>query len=254
MVDCAADRAFWDYYEALKSVNVDAVKSLLRLLAGVRGGGGNVLTATPSFHFLSSGAVSLDKGSEPDPDGADGYVASKWAAETFLQRASQCLNGAVQINIHRPLPLRDDQVTHAEQQTTTDSNTAAATETILRTLLSLTHALRIRPEFGSVASGYLDLAPITDVASTIVSNILANDDVSAEQSTDGVRFFSHKGQVRVHLEELARVMDADEGLTALRPVNALDWFGEIKKAGFDYFITSHHLVMRHGGEEISSRR
>lgn len=206
MVNCAADRPFWDHYEAMKAVNVGAVKALLGLLVGVRGGGngsGNVSTAMPSFHFISSGAISssLDERPRQDPDGADRYIASKWAAETFLQRASQCLNGAVKINIHRPLPSRDGPDTYKEQHTATDSRTTAATESVLRTLLSLTHALRIRPDFGSIAGGYLDLAPITNVATALASSILANEHVSAIELTGGVRFFSHRGHVRLHLEQ-----------------------------------------------------
>lgn len=90
---------------------------------------------------------------------------------------------AVKINIHPPLPSRDGPVAYKEQHTAIGSMTTAATEIILPKRLSLTHALRIRPEFGSVASGDLDLSPVSDVATAIASSILADEGVSAEEGT-----------------------------------------------------------------------
>jgi hybrid polyketide synthase/nonribosomal peptide synthetase ACE1 len=113
--------------------------------------------------------------------------------------------------------------------------------------------LGIKPEFGSVESGYLDLTPVGEVVRGIVSRIVADEGDDRGTNTS-VQLIPHRGSIRVRLEELAEAMQTTDGLSRLRPMNALDWFGEIKKAGFGHFITSHHLVMRHRGAEVVSRR
>ncbi|OIW26267.1 putative equisetin synthetase [Coniochaeta ligniaria NRRL 30616] len=268
VINCAANRAFWDHYETLKSVNVDAVKDLLRLAAARSAAAAGGQT-TPSFHHISSGAVlEYGAGSDDTPatDGADGYVASKWAAERFLQKAGQHLNGAVNIVVHRPLPVPFAIDSASNCNTDVENNTTAGTDAMTVevgcTLVSLSRALGIRPEFGAVGGGYLDLKPVGEVVEDIVAGVLMSNDARGigEQDTASaaVQVLPQRASIRAKLEDLAQILErgmAGEGeMDKLRPVNALEWFSEIKKAGFNYFITSQRLVMYNEGVEVVSRR
>jgi hypothetical protein len=46
----------------------------------------------------------------------------------------------------------------------------------------------------------------------------------------------------------------DAELEALPSINSLDWYGEVKKAGFDTFFMLQELVMRDDGKGLVSRR
>ncbi|RFN48899.1 putative polyketide synthase [Fusarium flagelliforme] len=70
IIHCAANRSFWDRYEALKADNLDSTKELVKFV--VSSG-----RAIP-LHFLSSGAVAkYNSGLTPPADGGDGYQSEE---------------------------------------------------------------------------------------------------------------------------------------------------------------------------------
>jgi hybrid polyketide synthase/nonribosomal peptide synthetase ACE1 len=82
---CAANRAFWVGFESLHNGDFNAVKDLATLC----------VADDASLHCMSSGAVN----SVPPVDRGDGYVASKWAAESCLYKAA---NLGLTRQIHHP--------------------------------------------------------------------------------------------------------------------------------------------------------
>lgn len=226
VINCAAIRSFWDNYDALRPVNVDAVKELARFC----------IPNNAAFHMLSSGAVQVYEGTEPETDGSDGYVASKWAAETFLQNANKSLG--LQIHLHRPLPTPSSE---------TGKSAIVSPQAIRRDLLRIVRTLGKRPDFTKV-SGHLDVAPVSEVVDRVVAS------VESTRPNDGVEVIRHDAKLRVHIQDFANEVEQDAELRKLPVMNPLYWFRDAKLAGFGYFILSQQLIMSGENGELVTRR
>lgn len=222
VINCAANRSFWDSYKVLQPVNVGGVKELTKLS----------LANNAKLHVLSSGAVSTYQDIPPPTDGSDGYIASKWAAERFLKNAALMLG--LQVKIHRPAP--------------TNSPTVDASQA-LTSLINLMRSLGTRPDFATVG-GYVDLAPISNVAESILASVITSDSTEGA----GVDVVIHEGSMRVYTRDLAAHIESDVELNKLSAKSALEWFGDAKKAGFEFLITSQELTMQHEHGALLSRR
>ena len=227
VVNCAANRSFWDGYETLRPVNVNAVKELARLC----------LVNNASFHMLSSGAVQIYNGAAPPADGSDGYVASKWAAETFLRKTAMSLG--LQVYLHRPLPTPPGRSGNASN---------VSPQAVLKELLHIVRTLGKRPDF-SVVSGYLDVAPVNEVIDDMVASI-----ASAGQEIGSVEVIAHTARLRVRVKDFADHVERDSGLKVLPAMSPLYWFRDAKMVGFGHFILSQHLVMSSKDGEFVARR
>ncbi|KAH8162417.1 hypothetical protein CIB48_g5830 [Xylaria polymorpha] len=225
VVNCAADRSFWDGYEALRSVNFDAAKELSNLC----------VPNGASLHFVSSGAVQIYEDSAPPTDGSDGYVATKWAAEKFLHKAASSLG--LQVHIHRPVSLENNSEAPVSE---------VSAKEIQKELGIILLKLGKRPDFSTI-SGYIDVAPVDGVVDNMVMSMITGG------STD-VKITEHKGVVRLHIKDFADYIEMDSQLKELPSMNPLHWFADAKKAKFSQLITSQHLVMHSQGSEVVTRR
>ncbi|KAI0102477.1 putative equisetin synthetase [Nemania sp. FL0031] len=226
VINCAANRSFWDGFEALRPVNFDAVKELAELC----------IPNGASLHFVSSGAVHIYDDSSPPADGSDGYVASKWAAEKFLHKAASSIG--LQVHIHRPLSVANDNKASIRN--------VSIKEEIQEELGLILRKLGKRPDFSAV-SGYVDVTPMDGVVGNIVASMITEQD-------KGVKITEHKGRVRLHIKDFADYIDRDSELKALPSMNPLFWFADAKKAEFAQLITSQHLVMHNKEGELVTRR
>ncbi|KAF2471756.1 putative equisetin synthetase [Lindgomyces ingoldianus] len=227
VINCAANRSFWDGYEAMRPVNFNAVKELTRLC----------LSNNASFHMLSSGAVEIYDDAAPPTDGSDGYVASKWAAEAFLRKAAT--NLSLPVYLHRPLPTPANG---------SGKPSTVSSQAILKELLKITRALGKRPDF-TVVSGHLDMAPVADVADDMVASM-----AGAVEQSGSVEVIAHNARLRVHVKDFADHVENDRDLKALPAMNPLFWFRDAKLAGFGHFILSQYLVMGTEDGELVARR
>ncbi|KAL1875163.1 putative Hybrid PKS-NRPS biosynthetic cluster [Diaporthe australafricana] len=233
IINCAANRSFWDGYESLRQVNLEAVKELARLCLANGVGGARPL----ALHQLSSGAVRVyDDGEDsdgsttkvqPPTDGTDGYVSSKWAAERFLQNLAASASPAgldLQLYLHRPTSL--------PSPTTDSPSSSAIAQDALQELLRITRALGSRPDFTAV-DGHVDVAPVADVVGDLVASIVGAAASGASSTGDqaAVRVLEHGARVRVYVETLAEAIASDPELAALPVMNPLYWFRDIKLAG-----------------------
>ncbi|EMT72749.1 Lovastatin nonaketide synthase [Fusarium odoratissimum] len=227
IIHCAANRSFWDRYEVLRPDNVDSVKELAKLAAASG-------RSTP-LHFLSSGAVKMydGDGATPPTDGSDGYVATKWASETFLQNAAGSIG--LPIYTHRP-------TVSSTSQTKTDQ------ASIINELISIVKSLGVRPSFEGV-TGSVDVLPIGDIVMAIQDSVL-----SSSAGGEGYNIVQHEAHQRAFVEDFAAVVRSDDTLNKLPSISILDWFGKAKKAGFSYFLASQDLVMGSGEGHLVSRR
>ncbi|EAW07624.1 putative equisetin synthetase [Aspergillus clavatus NRRL 1] len=225
IVNCAANRSFWDGYDTLRTVNFDAVKELVTL--SVRAGGA-------PLHTVSSGAVDVYGDNKPPVEGSDGYVASKWSTERFLANAWKELG--TRVFIHRPVASSME-----------EKNSEGDKEAIQNDLSQILRILGKRPDFAAV-SGYVDVTPVKIVVDDMAKSILTG------RGNDGVCVTEHKGRLRLHIQDFAHHIEKDDQLKALPTMNPLFWFADAKKAGFAQLITAHSLVMSDGKEEVVSRR
>ncbi|RYC91645.1 Nonribosomal peptide synthetase 14 [Fusarium oxysporum f. sp. narcissi] len=227
IIHSAANRSFWDRYEVLRPDNVDSVKELVRFAAS---SGRSI-----PLHFLSSGAVKTYDGDglTPPTDGSDGYVATKWASETFLRNATGSID--LPVYTHRPT-------------VSSTSQTKADQASIINELISIVKSLGVRPSFEGV-TGSVDVLPIGDIVMAIQDSVL-----SSSAGGEGYNIVQHEAHQRAFVEDFASVVRADDTLNKLPSISILDWFGKAKKAGFSYFLASQDLVMGSGEGHLVSRR
>lgn len=234
IVHCAANRSFWDTYQALRPDNLDSVKMLTLLAATSE-------YAVP-LHVISSGAVSTYEGAgnTPPRDGSDGYVASKWAAEVFLRGVAATSH--MPIYTHRPGPIR------------TEARSETDPLAVVGELMMLAGKLSLRPDFEGV-KGSVDIAPTGRIVGAIRKAVAKSTSAAEEgRGDEAIHVLNHEATLRVFVEEFAAHLQKDEVLCNLPSVPILEWFGLAKKAGFSYLITAQELVMGAGDRELRSRR
>lgn len=247
VVHCAANRSFFDSYQALRTVNTAAVKDIARL----------ALIAGAALHVVSSGAAATKYAStKPPTDGSDGYLASKWAAEALLRNIASATG--LRVHIHSPSP-----VVAPPAGADVDSKSAPEEEAQIagaaQHMLGIARALGTRPEFSTVR-GYVDLIPVEGMVGEMMPSITATAapyGVAADgsETAGALDVLEHRGRVRVHVKDFASAVEADEELRMLPTRDLLQWFGEAKRAaGFSYFMASHRLVMGSGVDRVVSSR
>ncbi|PVI02593.1 putative equisetin synthetase [Periconia macrospinosa] len=216
IMHCAANRSFWDDFQALRKVNFDAVKDLTRLC----------VANDATLHFISSGSVHIYGDAAPPSDGSDGYIASKWAAERFLHNAARC---GLKAQIHRPLSV------------VTEGQTSESIKKIRGIQSELTRIiadLKKRPDFSAV-SGFVDVAPVHDISASIAASMR----VPTNSFNTFATIAEHKAHVRLSIATFAEQIQANSELLDLEPMNPLLWFAEAKKAGFKWLILAMELIM-----------
>jgi hybrid polyketide synthase / nonribosomal peptide synthetase ACE1 len=135
-----ADVSFLKTYSSLRAPNLSSTKELVKL----------ALPRHIPFHFISTGTVGkLNKTDSlapeslanffPDPSFADGYAASKWASEVFLEKGNRQFG--LPTFIHRPSSITGDQAGETD---------------IVSNVLKFASIIKTLPD-SSQWSGYVDL-------------------------------------------------------------------------------------------------
>ena len=250
-----ANRAFWDYYDNLRGPNVNSTKTLVDLAASRR---------TP-IHFISSGGVQLFRDSveaglypnesvaafPPPLDGSNGYLASKWASEVYLEKAAKEL--IIPVFIHRFVPV------------TADNQNAPPIE-LLEELKGLALHLKALPS-PSGWVGTFDLSPANDLATELASKALDSlaqreDELIKEVAAPLPSFVHHVSKVKLSMESVGQYMEkfqeVNEGGEAVDEVferlPPLQWAGKAKKEGLSWHFTSTDFVSMGGVEGVGLRR
>ncbi|KAF7169928.1 hypothetical protein CNMCM5623_002479 [Aspergillus felis] len=201
-----ADVSFLKSYQSLKPANVEATKELVRLSIPYR----------LSFHYISTASVTHLTGQEnfdqssvsgfvPSLD--DGYVASKWASERYLEKVShQC---GLPIWIHRPSSITGD----------------GAPETdMMANLLRYSRALRAIPQTEGW-TGWLDFVSADRVAMRIA------DEVYEDYSWPGtVKYLYESGDREIPLSDLKGVLEREKGET-FEVVPLSEWVSRAEEQG-----------------------
>ncbi|RYP45085.1 hypothetical protein DL768_008516 [Monosporascus sp. mg162] len=188
------------------------------------------------LQYISSARVILFKpgsyasapasmASHPPPtDGSQGFTASKWASERFLEQVSD--RAGLPITIHRHCSIIGATAPHDD----------AMNSVIRYSLLS-----RTVPELPN-AYGYFDFEDVGKVAASIAA--------SAVDQSQGLQFRHHSSNVKVSFSQLAQRMEFLYG-GEFKAVSMDDWLESASKLGVEDLIVSYLRANVAGGDHLS---
>jgi hybrid polyketide synthase/nonribosomal peptide synthetase ACE1 len=228
IIHCGAKRSFWDNYEQLRDTNVGSTKQLVEIA---------MLRKIP-IHFISSGGVlQLDDGpnrteepgrvrSQPPIDGSNGYVASKWAGETYLQSAAAVLG--IPVSIYRFTPSPSVIRTHPS---------------VLEELVKFSRMANSLPDPAGWA-GNFDLVKAEGIIQRICKSVLGE--------ATGVTYVHLESEIKMDATATVEHLYTNLGNELKDKLPALEWVGKIKRLGFEYIWASQNIsVGRDEGERLS---
>ncbi|PKX89257.1 uncharacterized protein P174DRAFT_507588 [Aspergillus novofumigatus IBT 16806] len=219
-------------YSSLRTANLGST----RFMAGL------ALSHSIPIHFISSNRVTLLTGntslppvsvssSPPNPDGSEGFTASKWACERLLESAA-ALEPGLPVTIHRPCAVIGDE---------------APNEDALNALLKYSKLTSCVPRFENF-EGYLDFEDVHRVAGAIAADALSTAEARASKPA-AARFVHHSSGHKVAMKDFKGRM---ETLFAcpFEEVSMAEWTGRALQAGIDPLITGYLEAMTMKGETI----
>ncbi|KXH56087.1 polyketide synthase/peptide synthetase [Colletotrichum salicis] len=195
VVHNGADVSFLKSYSSLRASNVLSTKELVKLAIGRR---------TP-FHYISTVTVGKLNRSDtlareslasfpPEPTFADGYAASKWASEVFLEKVTRQFG--LPTFIHRPSSITGSQ---------------AGENDIMSNILKYSALIKALPD-SSRWSGSIDLISVEKAAAAIIGSVL--DERRDDTAAIGVEYLHHAGE---------KVVPAHSIKAVLSPKDEVEW-------------------------------
>ncbi|KAK4164415.1 hypothetical protein QBC43DRAFT_353361 [Cladorrhinum sp. PSN259] len=245
IIHCGADVSFLKTFATLRKPNVTATKELARL----------ALKHGLDFHYISTAATgrlllpdplaglnTLDGEKKlpsvpqtaakpifreesvaaypPPPTWPDGYVASKWASEAFLERAAERLG--LKVWIHRP---------------TSVTGVGAGETDVVSSVVRFAKKLRAVPVSGRW-EGSLDFVSVESVGAGVVDIVVAGsiDDDSA--ATKRTTFVHHSGDVIIPIEGLRKHLENEDGYE-YREIGLGDWVEMAVAEGMNLLVAAY---------------
>lgn len=205
-----ADVSFLKSYHSLRKPNVGSTRALAGLAAPRK----------VPLHFVSSGGIvnltGLDglpeisvSGFRPPTDGSQGYAASKWASEVYLEGCSRSLS--IPVWIHRPANITGCNVPSAD---------------LMGNLIKYSGQVHALPDMGLSWRGSFDFVPVEQVAAGISSSV-------HEAGVPGLTVYRHHcADEKIPVHGLAAHLEA-ELRAPLEMVNVDEWLSRAKGAGLD---------------------
>lgn len=237
-------RSFWDNYHMLRPSNVQSIKELVQLAAP---------NQIP-IHFVSTSGVlprdvldsirdvapSSAAAYEPPTDGSDGYVASKWAGERILERASESLG--VPSFIYRLQPTRT-------------SSSHGSKSWVLDEFVRCVDLAGAMPDCTGW-QGHIDLIPGREVAERLSDALVSSAKQNDVGGASKAQFTSYESSVTVSVDDIKTHLEELRGLRGFDRVQILKWMGRIKAVGFSYVLASLEATLTgiNGGEKLTMWR
>lgn len=214
-----ADVSFMKPYESLRAPNLGSTKELVQLVA----------PRQVPFHFVSTAGVGLLAGKDvveectvSSTDAAnnlpqvDGYIASKWASETYLENATR--RTGLPVHIYRPSSITGD---------------GAPALDILHNVLQFSRQMRAVPDM-SQWRGHLDLVDVHLVARRLVHHAIEAEPV--EESLMKVLHLS--GEQVIPVEDAKRHLEKETGYR-FRILSIEAWVVEAEKLGLHPLVGAY---------------
>ncbi|KAK4863417.1 hypothetical protein LT330_002195 [Penicillium expansum] len=226
IIHSGANRSFFSTYEQVQAINVQSTKELASMSAASLRDHRRVVP----FHFLSGTEAATIK---PASDGSQGYVASKWASERFLEKYADQLR--LPVHVHRQLPVPEGREAQGEEL-----------DQILQEFVDVAAKMTELPS-STTWGGHYDLIPADRLSRDIVDHAftaLASTD--NQISSDNVKQYSHLSSVRMDIAKVVeRLASLPEYTQSDRPkIAAHVWVGKAKIAGFRYQFSTMNMVLQ----------
>ena len=209
-----------------------------RFLAGIASSCGIPL------HYLSSNRVTLLSGSNalppvsvssypPARDGSEGYTASKWASECFLENFAK--ESGLTVCIHRPCAVIGD---------------SAPSEDALNALLRYSILMKAVPRFENFA-GFFDFDDINNVASDLARDVMETHQ-RREQGDDipSIRFKHYSGGNKTPVSDFKLRMEQIHNVR-FAEVKMSEWIKMARGFGIEDLVVSYLEAIVARGETIS---
>ena len=211
-------------YRSLRAPNVLSTIELARV----------AVSRKIPIHYISTGGVAQLSGAASQPesslaafypqvDGSDGYVASKWASEVFLEKVHRRFNGLVWI--HRPSNVIGNDVPALD---------------IMHSVLRFSGLMKAVPDLTG-STGAFDFINIDNASKEIVKHAITSAGREKGGADAGLVFVHESGdeiipvdQFREHLE---RSTSAPIGVLPIQ-----EWVAGAMKMGLDEIVGSYLLA------------
>ncbi|GLA09601.1 putative Hybrid PKS-NRPS biosynthetic cluster [Aspergillus niger] len=228
IIHCGADVSFMKTYHSLRGPNVESTRELVQM----------ALPRRVPIHYISTAGVvhlrtadSYDEESVadflPPVDGSDGYVASKWASEVYLEAAHRQLH--LPVSIHRPSSI---------------VGPGAPPLDIMNNVLAFSRKMRAVPHVPGW-HGYLDMVEVDAVAKNILGTMLMSD----WNQAPAVHYFHESGQTVVPVEFVREYLQNSEGGDTEFDTLPLDeWIARARGNGMNELVAGFLTLMHETGQ------
>ncbi|KAM5498326.1 NRPS cluster protein [Microsporum canis] len=233
IIHCGALVSFVQGYQTLYGPNVASTKELARW----------AMKNFIPYHFVSTAGVGHLSGADffdqvsvsaypPPTDGSDGYTASKWASEAYLENVNQKFG--LPIYIHRPTNI---------------IGTSTSQIDVVNNLLTYSRKIKMVPRFTNW-TGYLDLINVRYVASDIVESVLK---LRTPTSTDryGLEYIHEGGEIVVPIQQLGEYLGKEAGGPSFKNVDLDCWVASANEHGINPLVGDYLKDLRDQEIEVS---
>ena len=216
-----ADVSFMKTYDSLRAPNLAATKELVTAVAG----------RSVPFHYISTAGIAhlsdtdcFDESSAaellPPTDGSDGYVASKWASERYLENANAHLE--LPVWIYRPSSI-------------TGPNAPAMD--IMQNVLKFSRVLHAIPDLRGW-QGCFDYVDVESVAAGIVKTVIANRPRPSMTGVKGVEYFHASGGRVVPVDKVKEALEEETG-SEIQVLGMKDWAAAAREQGMEELVAMY---------------
>lgn len=230
-----ADVSFLRTYWTLRAANVLSTKALVQLAIKHA-----IDKPRLRFHFVSTaGVVQLGADElyeeaisvlQPHKN-TNGYIASKWASEKYLENAH--IGSGLLVTIHRPSYVLGPDAPQLD---------------VMHNILSFAERLKSVPRMPSV-DRWLQFVGIDDVAQDIVTDVL---DIRNSQGTN-VQYRNHCGVENnwVRLDQLGLYLEREHG-TEFSEVDTTHWIDSAGRAGMPIQVKEYLRNLMVGSDSTNT--
>lgn len=224
-----AEVSFMQRFQSLRKPNVESTKELVKL---------SIHRRIP-FHFVSTGGVARLKGQDsleeasvapypPPVDGLDGYVASKWASERYLERVNRKLG--LPVWIYRPSNIM--------------GKDAPSTD-VIQNMLKYFHMMNAVPDLAGWR-GYFDFIDVDTVAAGILSHVLGHGQSAINRTPEYIHL---SGEIVFPIHDIKKYLERNGDM--FKVLEMREWIEAASQLGLNKLVAAFLTTMHDEGHTPS---
>ena len=213
-------------YRSLRASNFLSTVELARLAARRR----------IPIHYVSTGGVARLSGAAeqaesslaafyPPADGSDGYVASKWASEVFLEKVHRRFRG--QVWIHRPSSITGHNVPDLD---------------VVHSVLRFSRLMKATPDLTG-SEGAFDFIHVDSVSKDIASCAIASTSREEGDPGNALVYVHQSGEEIVPVDKLKDYLETSAG-EQFRVLELEDWVAGALERGLNEVVGAFLLASK----------